>query len=178
MWHLNVKVHRGLRFKGDLSYIAPSRTLDWPWGWLILLVISPALHSVNIKYASTRSVFEMFSPVHAIAFLAIPYGACEMHDIIVFEMTSVSYGALPGSKFNPANLSKLVNLIYQKLYLYSPRNDTQFRVGDHFGGCTYSPSKGLNLSKNRLNSYNTLIWHYINFFTLSYLIHSPFLRKR
>ena len=54
----------------------------------------------------------MFSPVHAIAFLAIPYGACEMHDIIVFEMTSVSYGALPGSKFNLANLSKLVNLIY------------------------------------------------------------------
>ena len=65
---------------------------------------------------------------------------------------------IPGSKFN------LVNLIYQKLYLYSPQNDTQFRIGDHFGGCTYSPSKGLNSSKNRLNSYNTLIWHYIKFF--------------
>ena len=136
-------------------------------------ITSLAFSKYQIRF-HTQRIWNVFSRPRN----SIPYGACEMHDIIVFEMTSVSCGALPGSKFNPANLSKLVNLIYQKLYLYSPRNDTQFRVGDHFGGCTYSPSKGLNSSKNRLNSYNTLIWHYINFFTLSYLIHSPFLRKR
>lgn len=38
----------------------------------------------------------MFSPIHTITF---PYGACEMHDIIVFELTSAFYVALPGSKF-------------------------------------------------------------------------------
>ena len=63
------------------------------------------------KYSNTfphAAYLKCFSRSHD----NIPYGACEMHDIIVFELTSDFYVALPGSKFNLVNLSKLVNLIY------------------------------------------------------------------